>query len=46
MFASNHNGILSDSEWKKLYRNKKSDVIIYHLKSNLFMRQKQNEILG
>lgn len=33
-------------EERKLYRNKKSDAIIYHLKSNLFMRQKQNEILG
>lgn len=42
----NHNEILSDSGWRKLYRNKKSDVIIYHLKPKLFMRQKQNEILG
>lgn len=33
-------------EERELYRNKKSDAIIYHLKSNLFMRQKQNEILG
>lgn len=42
----NHNEILSDSGRRKLYRNKKSDVIIYHLKPELFMRQKQNEILG
>lgn len=42
----NHNETLSDSGWRKLYRNKKSDVIIYHLKPKLFMRQKQNEILG
>lgn len=42
----NHNEILSDSGRRKLYRNKKSDVIIYHLKPKLFMRQKQNEILG
>lgn len=31
---------------RKLYSNKKSDVIIYHPKSYLFMKQKQNEILG
>lgn len=42
----NHNEILSDSRRRKLYRNKQSDVIIYHLKPELFMRQKQNEILG
>lgn len=36
----------SDSKRGKLYRNKKTDVIIYHLRSDLFMRQKQNEILG
>lgn len=33
-------------EERRLYKNKKSDVIIYHLKSYLFMRQKENEILG
>lgn len=36
----------SDSKPRKLYRNTKTDVIIYHLKSDLFMREKQNEILG
>ena len=45
--ALNNRSLPSVGQEKVTSRGKKSeDVIIYHLKSDLFMKQKQNEILG